>query len=281
MTQPPRGDEAATGGTEPGTGQQPGVPAPRRAPAGDQTSPVGSAGASAGAETGSTDPAAGTADAPVGPADATVPGDPTPAPAPVPAPDGLHTGHAVPGQPSPGHPPVGQPPPHQPGPVHATPSGYPSAGTAPAPPRRRRAVLIASVALAVTLVLCLVGGVSAFLVVHNLDTGEGATDPVAAVDGFLKAVYTEQNPEKAAGLVCAEARDHDRIERKIQEVVDYARRYADPRYRWTEPQLDEQDSERAIVSTTLTVLTADERTADQRLRFIVVEKTGWWVCDVF
>jgi len=141
-------------------------------------------------------------------------------------------------------------------------------------------VLVASVVLAVTLLLCLAGGVSAFLVVRNLDAGEGAADPVAAVDGFLKAVYTEQNAEKAANLVCSEARDTERIESKIQEVADYAETYADPRFRWTQPQLDEQDAERAVVSTTLTVLTADERTTEQQLRFIVVEKTGWWVCDV-
>ena len=26
--------------------------------------------------------------------------------------------------------------------------------------------------------------------------------------------------------------------------------------------------------------TADEKTADQTLTFTVVQKTGWWVCDV-
>jgi hypothetical protein len=44
--------------------------------------------------------------------------------------------------------------------------------------------------------------------------------------------------------------------------------------------VEQQDADKAVVSTTLTVLTADDRSAEQQLRFTLVHKTGWWVCDV-
>jgi hypothetical protein len=140
--------------------------------------------------------------------------------------------------------------------------------------------MIASIVLAVVVLLCGGGALTAFLLLRDAEGGEGAPEPVAAVDGFLKAVYTDQDPAKAAGLVCSEARDTKRLARKVDEVKNYSTKYKTPRFRWTTPKVDDQNSERALVSVKLTMTTADEKTADQTLKFTVVQKTGWWVCDV-
>ena len=100
------------------------------------------------------------------------------------------------------------------------------------------------------------------------------------MDAFLKAVYTDRDAGRAASLTCPQARDEDKIAAKVEEVADQIRTHDTPRFRWTQPKIDEQDTERALVSTTLTMTTGDERTVDQRLGFIVVEQDGWWVCDV-
>lgn len=44
--------------------------------------------------------------------------------------------------------------------------------------------------------------------------------------------------------------------------------------------MDEQADDRAIVSVQLTMTTADEKTAEQQLKFTVIQKTGWRVCEV-
>jgi hypothetical protein len=176
----------------------------------------------------------------------------------------------VSGQPYPGAPPFPPPgfPPGQP--------GYP----APEAPKKRRGLLIASIVLAVVLLLCAVGGIGAFVVLRKAETGEGAAEPVAAVDNFLRAVYQDRDPEKAAKMVCSEARDQAEIIKKVEEVEGYAQTYKSPRFRWEPPKVDEQNAERAIVSAKLTMITGDEKTSEQPLRFTVVQKTGWWICEV-
>ncbi|GAB3796355.1 hypothetical protein ACFOX0_28280 [Micromonospora zhanjiangensis] len=140
--------------------------------------------------------------------------------------------------------------------------------------------MIVSIVLGVVVLLCGGGGLAAFLFLSDGESGEGAPEPVAAVDSFLTAVYVDKDPAKAAGLVCSEARDDQKLTRKVDEVKGYATKYRSPRFRWTTPKVDDQNSERARVSVTLTMTTADEKTTDQSLTFVVVRKTGWWVCDV-
>jgi hypothetical protein len=129
------------------------------------------------------------------------------------------------------------------------------------------------------LLLCAGGGVSAWLLMRNVE-GDGAAEPGAAVDAFLTAIYTEKDTDKAGELVCSEARDERALADKVAEVEAYDAKYESPRFEWDDPKVDEQDDERAVVSVQLRVTTADERTAEQRLRFTVVQKTGWWVCEV-
>ncbi|HEY6592697.1 MAG TPA: hypothetical protein VI011_01120 [Asanoa sp.] len=151
---------------------------------------------------------------------------------------------------------------------------------APVPRRKHRGLVITSIVLAVVLVLCGGGGLAAFLVLRRADTGRGADEPVTAVERFLEAVYTDQNAAAANAMVCRSARDAGAIERKVAEVRDYAKAYPSPRFRWDKPKIDDQNAERAIVSTKVRMTTADDRSAEQRLTFTVVRTAGWWVCDV-
>ncbi|MFC3503242.1 hypothetical protein ACFOOK_19990 [Micromonospora krabiensis] len=200
------------------------------------------------------------------------PADPPPAP-PVPAAPGASPADpALPGATPASAPPAGQPP-------AGDPSAFPPLGP-PVPPKKQRGVLIAAIALVVILVLCVGGGVIAFLTLRNVETGEGAKEPAVAVDQFLTAVYKERDAAKAASLVCASSRDDDKIAAKVAEVEKYAAGYQNPRFRWPTPTVDNRTGERATVSATVTMTTADEKVADQELRFTVVQKTGWWVCEV-
>ncbi|MFB9238539.1 hypothetical protein ACFFWC_23920 [Plantactinospora siamensis] len=165
------------------------------------------------------------------------------------------------------------------------PPGYPPAEPAPATPptqpgrRRRRPWVIASIVLGIVLLLCGGGGVTAFLLLRG-GGGEGAPDPAAAADSFLRAVYLDRNADEAATLVCPAARDKAKISKKVQEVEGYGKTYPNPRFRWTPPTVTDQNPQRAVVTTKLTMITADERFAEEQLTLTVVDQTGWWVCEV-
>lgn len=147
-------------------------------------------------------------------------------------------------------------------------------------PRRRRGLLIASIALAVTLVLCLGGGVAAFLVLRATEDGAGAEEPTVAVEEFLTAVYKDRDAAQVSSLVCSAARDQDKISAKVAEVEKYAADYEKPYFRWSPPKVDDKTEDRAVITTTVTMNTADEKAADLPLRLTVVKTTGWWVCEV-
>ncbi|MGW3604462.1 Rv0361 family membrane protein [Micromonospora sp. NPDC005161] len=163
--------------------------------------------------------------------------------------------------------------------IPSPPPGYPPYQGA-AEPKKKRGLLIAAIALVVIMVLCVGGGVVAFLTLRNAETGEGAKEPAVAVDEFLTAVYKDRDATKAASRVCAAARDDEKIAAKVAEVQKYAAEYKNPRFRWTSPKVDNQTGARATVSTRVTMTTSDEKVADQDLRFTVVQKSGWWVCEV-
>jgi hypothetical protein len=191
-------------------------------------------------------------------------GQPYPGDGPVPGPSPLPTS--------------GQPYPTSGAPDQGTDDGAGVDAPPAAKPDRRRRLLIGAVAL--VLVLCAGGGVSAWLLRRGLDSGEGAPEPAAAVTTFLEAVYADKDTEKAADIVCSEARDSAEIGAKVAEVRAYDAKYDSPRFEWGEPKVDDRTEERAQVTVRLTMTTADERTAQQELRFTVVHKTGWWVCEV-
>jgi hypothetical protein len=192
------------------------------------------------------------------------------------------------GQPYPGAGPVPGPAPlptsGQPYPTSGAPDGGPDddAGVDARPaakPARRRRLLVGG-AVALVLVLCVGGGMSAWLLRRGLDSGEGAPEPAAAVSAFLEAVYADKDTERAADIVCSEARDEAEISAKVAEVRAYDAKYDSPRFEWDDPKVGDRSEDRAVVTVRLKMTTADERTAQQELRFTVVHKTGWWVCEV-
>ncbi len=131
-----------------------------------------------------------------------------------------------------------------------------------------------------TLVLCLGGGFAAFLAVRSVGDGVGTEEPQAAVEGFLTAVYQDRDAAQASRLVCSAAQDQDKISAKVAEVEKYAADYKKPHFRWSPPTVDDETEDRAIVTTTVTMTTADEKVAELPLRLTVVKTTGWRVCEV-
>ncbi|MEV4635795.1 hypothetical protein AB0J80_00435 [Actinoplanes sp. NPDC049548] len=148
------------------------------------------------------------------------------------------------------------------------------------PPRTRRTGLWVTLALVVTLLLFAGGTVSALLLLRNADSGKGAPDPATAVDRFMTAVYTQQDPKAAGDLVCREARDEDKLKGRVDQIKGYATEYDAPTFRWSEPAVSGQNDEKASVAVQLSMITDDEKSAEQQLTFTVIRKTGWLVCDV-
>lgn len=158
--------------------------------------------------------------------------------------------------------------------------GQPGASQPGAAPPKRNAALIAAASLVIVLLLCGGGGTAAFFLLRNAESGQGAPEPVAAVEAFLEAVYVDQDPARATAMVCLEARDEVAVAKKVQEVEEYASTYVEPQFDWEPPTVATQNEERAIISVKLTMTTKDEKLAHQQLRFTVVHKTGWWICEV-
>jgi hypothetical protein len=148
----------------------------------------------------------------------------------------------------------------------------------PAAPRRRGALWV-SLALAATLLLCGGGAVSAYFLLRDADN-PGSPDPATAVNRFLTAVYSQQDASSAEQFVCRESRDKTKLTDRVNEVKTYADGYTDPVFRWGDPTVSDQSSDRATVAVQLTMSTSDEKTAKQDLRFTVIHKTGWLVCEV-
>jgi hypothetical protein len=142
-------------------------------------------------------------------------------------------------------------------------------------------MIIAVIALAGALVLCAGGGGAAWLLTRDPDRN-GAESPTVAVQSFLQAIYHDQDAGSAADLVCSEARDQASLETKINEIRTYQETEVNPTFEWTEPDVVDETEELAVVDVTVTMTTADEKTADQNLRVSVLDKAenGWWVCDV-
>ena len=150
--------------------------------------------------------------------------------------------------------------------------------TEPEPTTGSRVGLLATLALAAVLLLCAGGGVGAYLLVMN-DQPQGSATPKAAVDGFLRAVFTEHDVNSAASFVCARARDERDLTKLIDTVLEQERKYPSPRTTWqTDPV--QTDDHRATAKVTLTLATGDERVAERDITMLLVDQRGWWVCDV-
>jgi hypothetical protein len=182
-------------------------------------------------------------------------------------------GYPQPYPPTQGYP---QPFPPQPYPGYLGQPGYPPQQ----PPRKRRGLLIGILA-GVFVLLLAGGGVSTYLLTR--DSGQGQASPQAAVDGFLTAVYTNQDATAAAKFVCPQARDKIKLTAKIDEIKKQSSQYELPKYSWKQPvaKADEHGAPDEVqLTTTVTVRTSTEQHAEQSLLFIATRHNGWWVCEV-
>ncbi|HET8681515.1 MAG TPA: hypothetical protein VFM54_06530 [Micromonosporaceae bacterium] len=157
---------------------------------------------------------------------------------------------------------------------------FPQPGAPGGPPRRRRrGLLITLIVLGLAVLLCGGGGTAAFLLLREAD-GQGSGNPTEAVTGFLRAVYTDRDVDKASTFVCSEARDKNDLTKKINEIGDYAKQYKNPKFSWGTPTVSDEDGGKATVDVKVKITTEDEKVAEQALTFTVVKKTGWFVCEV-
>lgn len=148
----------------------------------------------------------------------------------------------------------------------------------PGEPRRRSTVFL-SLAFAATLVLCGGGAVSAYFLFRDADN-PGSPDPATAVNRFLTAVYTQRDAAAAGDLVCRKSRDTEKLADRVEQISAYANGYQDAVFRWDDPTVGEREDDEATVGVRVVLSTEDEKSAAQDLRFTVIRKTGWLVCDV-
>jgi hypothetical protein len=155
-------------------------------------------------------------------------------------------------------------------------AAYPGA---PAPPRRRRGLMIGLIAAIVVVVL--LGGTTTAVLLLRGGGGEGQPNPTAAATNFLTAVYKDKDATKASRYVCAAARDEEQITRKVNEVRTYAEKFnRDPQFAWDEPKVESSNKERATLAVTVRFTTSDDRAAEEKLSIVAVNDGGWYVCEV-
>jgi hypothetical protein len=131
----------------------------------------------------------------------------------------------------------------------------------------------------VVLLLCGGGGTTAYFLIKNVG-GNGKATPTTAVDDFLTAVFRDHDVEKATRLVCAESRNKAALGKKIDELRSYEQKYKSPRYGWPTPTVQSRKGNTATLIVPVKITTADERIAEKRLKFVAVDESGWWVCEV-
>ncbi|HKT00190.1 MAG TPA: hypothetical protein VJT31_11725 [Rugosimonospora sp.] len=195
----------------------------------------------------------------------------------------------------PGYPPASAPPyptsaapyptsaPPGPYPTSAPPGPYgygPYGPPPPQPAKKRRGLLVAIIVAAVLAVLLGGGGTAVYLATRGNSGGTGQASPTEAVQGFLTAVYQDMDATKAATFVCSDARDKAKLTNKINQIRRADANYDTPKYDWTTPQIEQTRTDEAILSTTVTLTTANEQVARQKLRFVTIRSNGWWVCEV-
>jgi hypothetical protein len=160
----------------------------------------------------------------------------------------------------------------------SAPPGYPPF-YAPPPPKKRRGLLIALIVVAVLIMLGGGGATATYFLTRNPD-GKGQATAQGAVDNLLQAMYLDQNPTKAATLVCKAVRDPKKIGAKIDEIKRQGQQYDNPKYTWTSLTTEHSTPTQAVISTTVTLTTDDVQSATQKLRFTAIKSDGWFVCDV-
>ena len=176
-------------------------------------------------------------------------------------------------------PPFGAPPAMQP-PFGAPPAAQPPFGAPPPVRKPHRGLLIASIVLGLVVLLCGGGATAAYFLLRSVD-GRGQASPTAAVEGFLTAVYQDQDVDKATSYVCSAARDRAKLAKKIDELRSYQQKYnKSPHFSWPTPTVDKQTGNTATLTVPVKFNTDDDRVAEKKLQFTAVNEAGWWICEV-
>jgi hypothetical protein len=158
--------------------------------------------------------------------------------------------------------------PINPGPVAAKPG-----------PRRVGPAALATAVFITVLALCLGGGAVSFFVVQSLEP-RGTATPESALEGFLRAVFVDRDADRAADFVCADNRNDEELARLVFEVRTFTSRYSSADTRWTYPGVRRTGKREASADVTLTLSTVDQRVSEKRVRLLLVDDSGWWVCEV-
>jgi type II secretory pathway pseudopilin PulG len=137
-----------------------------------------------------------------------------------------------------------------------------------------------TVIVLVVLVVLGGGGLAVFYAMSRSNDGTGKTSATAAAEAFLQAVYTAQDAKQAAPLVCSAARDTKKLQAKVNEIKQQDRQYDSPKYTWSTLTTESSGKDRAVLSTTVTLTTANVQKAAQKLSLTLVKSNGWFVCDV-
>jgi hypothetical protein len=184
----------------------------------------------------------------------------------------------APGAPA-GQPPVGYPPaPNQYGAPGYPPPYPPSFPPVEQPPARKRRGLVIGIVAAALVVVLGGGGAAAYL--GTRDTTKGQVSPSKAIDGFLTAVYTDNDVSKASNYVCSQARDRAKLTAKINQIKQQDSGYESAKYSWSAPKTVQTRTDETILTTTVTLRTAEEQKATQNLRFVTTRSNGWFVCEI-
>jgi hypothetical protein len=145
------------------------------------------------------------------------------------------------------------------------------------PPRKRRKLLGAALALVITLLVG--GGIAGAWVLIDPTGARGTATPDEAVDGLLRAIYETHDARAAGRHVCERARDDAELERLVFQVKQHEDSFTAARTTWTYLPIH-AEGRQASAEVTLTMTTLNEQVSTRMLTLLLVDDRGWWVCDV-
>ena len=99
--------------------------------------------------------------------------------------------------------------------------------------------------------------------------------------GFMGMIhYLAARRVDGARVVALCSRDKKKLAAKVDQIKQQDQQYESPKYSWTPLKTESSAGDHAVVSTTVTLLTANVQKATQKLRLTVIRSNGWFVCDV-
>jgi hypothetical protein len=142
----------------------------------------------------------------------------------------------------------------------------------------RHAGRLAGLTLVLVVVLCLGGGTGAYFLLDATEP-RGQLDPAAAVNGFLRAIFTEHDSDHAADFVCPAAARSGDLRDLVNKIRDFEDQFAGGRTSWSDPTISVH-RHRATATLALSFDRDGQQLAQRRLELLVVDQRGWWVCAV-